>query len=42
MRKYGPVYRNYLLGIHGVTLLGPEANEFLLFDQQRLFSSSLG
>jgi cytochrome P450 len=40
--KYGPVYRNYLLGIHGVTLLGPEANEFLLFDQQRLFSSSLG
>jgi cytochrome P450 len=40
--KYGSVYRNHLLGIHGVTLLGPEANEFVLFDQQRLFSSSMG
>jgi cytochrome P450 len=40
--KYGPVYRNYLLGIHGVTLLGPEANEFVLFDQHRLFSSTMG
>ncbi|MEA2832015.1 MAG: hypothetical protein QOG66_217 [Methylobacteriaceae bacterium] len=40
--KYGPIYRNYLLGFHGVTLLGPEANEFILFDQQRLFSSTMG
>ena len=40
--KYGPVYRNHLLGMHGVTLLGPEANEFILFDQQRLFSSEMG
>ncbi|MBV8849526.1 MAG: cytochrome P450 [Methylobacteriaceae bacterium] len=40
--KYGPVYRNHLLGIHGVTLLGPQANEFVLFDQQRLFSSTMG
>jgi cytochrome P450 len=41
-RKYGAVYRNHLLGFHGVTLLGPEANEFILFDQQRLFSSEMG
>ena len=41
-RTYGPVYRNHLLGMHGVTLLGPEANEFILFDQQRLFSSEMG
>src|SRR3954464_9739371 len=40
--KYGKVYRNHLLGFHGVTLLGPEANEFIFFDQQRLFSSSMG
>jgi len=40
--KYGKVYRNHLLGFHGVTLLGPEGNEFIFFDQQRLFSSSMG
>jgi cytochrome P450 len=40
--KYGSIYRNHLLGFHGVTLLGPEANEFILFDQQRLFSSEMG
>lgn len=41
-RKYGPVYRTYTLGAHTVTLLGPEANEFLLLDQAKCLSSALG
>src|SRR6201991_4339618 len=40
--SYGPVYRNNMFGETSVTLLGPEANELLLFDQQRLFSSTHG
>jgi cytochrome P450 len=40
--KYGPVYRTRLLGETGVCLLGPEANEFVLCDQTKLFSSALG
>src|SRR3954468_17869432 len=40
--KYGPVYRTHVFGETNVVLLGPEANELVLFDQSRLFSSALG
>jgi cytochrome P450 len=40
--KYGLVYRTYLLGETSITLLGPDANELVLFDQAKLFSSELG
>jgi cytochrome P450 len=40
--KYGLVYRSRVLGETSLSLLGPEANEFVLFDQSRLFSSTYG
>src|SRR5882757_10417853 len=40
--KYGLVYRSRLLGETSISLLGPEANELLLFDQSKLFSSTHG
>src|SRR5215510_1137386 len=40
--KYGPIYRTHLFGETSITLLGPEANELVLFDQARLFSSTHG
>ncbi|MBR0871456.1 cytochrome P450 [Bradyrhizobium tropiciagri] len=40
--KFGPVYRTHLFGETSVTMLGPDANELLLFDQAKLFSSELG
>ena len=40
--KYGLVHRNHLFGETSIALLGPEANELVLFDQARLFSSTLG
>ena len=40
--RYGPVYRTRLLGETGVCLLGPEASEFVLCDQTKLFSSAQG
>src|SRR3954447_6741750 len=40
--KYGLVYRTHLFGETSVTMLGPHANELLLFDQGRLFSSTHG
>jgi hypothetical protein len=36
------VVRVNVLGETGVQLLGPAANELVLLDQQRLFSSQLG
>lgn len=41
-QKYGLVYRTYLFGETSIVLLGPEANEFVLFDQAKLFSSTHG
>ncbi|XUM23835.1 cytochrome P450 [Bradyrhizobium oligotrophicum S58] len=41
-RKYGPVYRTHMFGDVNVVLLGPEANELVLFDQAKLFSSAHG
>ncbi len=40
--RHGPVVRANILGEIGVSLLGPEANEFVLLDPQRLFSSRHG
>jgi cytochrome P450 len=40
--KYGPVYRSHLFGETSIVLLGPEANELVMFDSAKLFSSSLG
>ncbi len=41
-RKYGLIYRSRVLGETSVSLLGPEANEFMLLDQTKLFSSTNG
>src|SRR6516164_8013413 len=40
--KHGLVYRSRVLGETSITVLGPEANELVLFDQARLFSSTYG
>jgi cytochrome P450 len=40
--KYGLIYRTHFFGETNVVLLGPEANELVLFDQQKLFSSTHG
>jgi cytochrome P450 len=39
---YGPVYRSRSFGRRGVQLVGPEANELVLFDRDRLFSNEQG
>src|SRR6187431_1767319 len=41
-RKYGMVYRSHLFGETSLVLLGPEANELVLLDQAKQFSSTLG
>src|SRR5215207_8917260 len=41
-KKYGLVYRSHLFGETSIVLLGPEANELVLFDQAKLFSSTYG
>ena len=41
-RKHGPVYRDHLFGVRSVAMLGPEANELVLFDRDKNFSSSGG
>ncbi|HKN27177.1 MAG TPA: cytochrome P450 [Roseiarcus sp.] len=40
--RFGPVYRTRSFGFRSITLLGPEANEFVLFDQAKIFSSKHG
>jgi cytochrome P450 len=39
---YGQVYRNHAFGGPTVQLIGPEANELVLFDRDKLFSSEQG
>lgn len=39
---YGSVFRRGDFGGWGVTLIGPEANEFVLFNKDRIFSSEQG
>jgi cytochrome P450 len=41
-RTYGPVYKNKNLGHWHVSLIGAEANELLLFDREKNFSSEQG
>lgn len=41
-RRFGPVYRTRLLGETSISLMGPEANEFVYLDQTKLFSSTHG
>lgn len=41
-RRYGPVHRFYACGNWNVQLIGPEANEFVLFDEAGIFSAEGG
>ncbi len=41
-KRYGPVYRSRAFGMRVITLLGPEANELVLFDRNKIFSSAEG
>src|SRR5450755_793643 len=40
--KYGLIYRSHIFGETNIVMLGPEANELVLFDQAKLFSSTHG
>ncbi len=40
--RFGPVWRNRSFGSRHVALMGPDANELVLFDRERLFSSEQG
>jgi hypothetical protein len=40
--KYGLVYRSHIFGETSLVMLGPEANELVLFDQAKIFSSTHG
>src|SRR5436190_11653786 len=40
--RYGSVYRSHMFGETSIVLLGPEANELVMFDQAKLFSSTYG
>jgi cytochrome P450 len=40
--KYGLIHRSHLFGETSLVFLGPEANELVLFDQAKLFSSTHG
>jgi cytochrome P450 len=42
VQTYGPVYKNKVFGGWNVALIGADANELLLFDRGRLFSSEQG
>src|SRR5258708_3874831 len=41
-KKYGLVYRSHVFGETSLVLLGPDANELVLFDQAKQFSSTRG
>ncbi len=40
--KFGLVYRNHAFGGYVINMLGPDANELVLFDRDKLFSSEQG
>jgi cytochrome P450 len=40
--RYGLVYRSRMFGETSLSLLGPDANELVLFDQAKIFSSTHG
>lgn len=39
---YGPVYRNHTFGGRNIAMIGADANELVLFDRERIFSSEQG
>jgi cytochrome P450 len=39
---YGPVYKNWAFGRWNIGLIGADANELMLFDREKLFSSEQG
>ena len=39
---YGPVFRNNAFGGPRISMVGPDANELLLFDRDKVFSSEQG
>ncbi|MBV9564894.1 MAG: cytochrome P450 [Bradyrhizobium sp.] len=41
-KKYGLVYRSHIFGETSLVLLGPDANELVMFDTAKQFSSALG
>jgi cytochrome P450 len=41
-RKWGLCYRSHLFGETSIVMLGPAANELVMFDQAKQFSSELG
>ena len=41
-KRFGPVFRTHTFGGRLVTLLGPQANEFVLLDQAKLVSAQHG
>ena len=41
-RTYGPVYKNHAFGGWHVALIGPDANELILMDREKNFSSEQG
>ncbi|MEY2884347.1 MAG: hypothetical protein RL490_2071 [Pseudomonadota bacterium] len=42
IERYGRVFRRQDFGGWGVSLIGPEANELVMFNKDKIFSSSLG
>ncbi|WP_095012088.1 cytochrome P450 [Tsuneonella mangrovi] len=42
VEQYGPVYKNRAFGGWAVMLVGADANELVLFDREKLFSSEQG
>ena len=42
VETYGPIYRSNSFGGRFVALVGPEANELVLFDKDKIFSSEQG
>ena len=40
--QYGPIYRNHVFGGWNINMLGPDANEMVMFDRDKLFSSEQG
>jgi hypothetical protein len=40
--KYGPVYRSNSFGGRFIQLAGPDANELVMFDRDKVFSSEQG
>ncbi|MGB7408149.1 MAG: cytochrome P450 [Pontixanthobacter sp.] len=41
-KEHGRVYKNHVFGGWQVAMIGPEANELMLFDREKLFSSEQG